>query len=141
MVKTLKKLHYPARMGEVTIVNLVAKINMKFPIATTRIAHDALHKRYCVSQGKKFHCLNYRIKTIQPQITVRIFSNGCVLFQSTECVFNDFLMSIKGAKKLSELYDAVRLMVPVFHQYRRVQYQPIDPMDVFKYFKDVEQYE
>ena len=99
MVATLKKLGYQASMSPIIIVNLIAKIDMTFPIAIKQIIVDPYHKRYCVAQGGKFSCVNYRIKVIQPQMTVVFFPNGKVLFQS--------------AKSLTSLREAVVLMVPV----------------------------
>lgn len=120
LVVTLKKLKYGASMGPVTVENIVSKVVMGFPISLSDLAAHPLHKRYCVVQGKNFHCVNYWIEVIQPRITVRIFSNGVILFQS--------------AKSLQSLRRAVQLMVPVFYQFKRPHREPVDPATLMKHF-------
>jgi len=91
----------------------VAKINLDFSIQLSKLVEDPYHKRYCQSQAGKFPCVNYKIKTLKPNITVRIFGNGAIGFQS--------------ADSLGVLHRAVELMMPVFYQFRLPQHEPVDP--------------
>jgi len=114
LVKCLHKIGYSdAKLGPVSVKNLVAKMNLDFSIQLSKLVEDPLHKRYCQSQAGKFPCVNYKIKTLKPNVTVRIFGNGAIGFQS--------------ADSLQLLHQAAKLMMPVFYQFRLPQYDPVDP--------------
>uniref|UniRef100_A0A6C0BNT2 Uncharacterized protein n=1 Tax=viral metagenome TaxID=1070528 RepID=A0A6C0BNT2_9ZZZZ len=126
LCKILRKLGYTqAKVGPVRIVNLVAQMTMDFPIQISKMIEDPLHRRYCQSQGGKFSCINYKIKTLVPPVTVKIFGNGSVGFQS--------------AKTVDTLHEAVKLMVPVFYQFRLPRYEPVDPQSLVSHVSHLPQ--
>lgn len=127
LTKSLQNIGYTkANLGPVTVQNLVAQLNLNFPIQLSKLVEDPLHKRYCHTQAGKFPCINYKIKTMKPNITVRIFGNGSIGFQS--------------GNSLESLASAVKLMVPVFHQFRLPQYEPVDPKTLLGHIEHLEQY-
>lgn len=99
LVKSLQTLEYNASVNPVTIENFVAKVCMGFQVSISELQKDVLHKRYCDQQTGRFPCVNYRIFTIEPMITVRVFGNGIFLIQS--------------AKSMETLRKSVELMVSV----------------------------
>jgi TATA-box binding protein (TBP) (component of TFIID and TFIIIB) len=114
-----------AKLDAVSIKNLVAKVDLKFPIQLSRLTEDRLHKRYCQSQAGMFPCVNYKIKMLKPNITVRIFGNGVIGFQ--------------GADSLNVLYQAVKIMLPLFHQFRLPYREPVDPRSLLGHISHLSQ--
>lgn len=126
LVKSLHRLGYTdAKLDVVRVRNLVAKINLNFSIQLSKLVEDPLHRRYCQTQAGKFPCVNYKLKTLKPNITVRIFGNGAIGFQS--------------ANSLELLQQAVQIMMPVFHQFRLPQYEPVDPRTLLPHISHLEQ--
>jgi transcription initiation factor TFIID TATA-box-binding protein len=83
LVKSLHKNGYTeAKLAPVAVQNIVAKVNMGFPIQISKLARDPLHKRFCEPQGRDFTCITYNHLMPNRKITVRIFGKGGVTFQS-----------------------------------------------------------
>ena len=99
LVDLLQEMGHKASRNAVFIENLVAGTKLNFSILLPKLSSDPLHKRYCVSQKEKFPCVNYYIRTMQPNITVRIFANGTLLIQA--------------AKNMTDVAKALQLMIPV----------------------------
>lgn len=119
LVKALNKINYPlATLGNVVIENIVANFEMGYHVQITKLSAHPHHRAYCESQAK-FPCINYRIKTIEPQITLRLFSNGKVICQSS--------------KTLANVYVAARQIVPVLNQFRQRKNDPVDPATLVSY--------
>lgn len=122
IIKALSKLGFErAQLQEITIVNIVANMAMGYGIRISDMCQDKEHGRYCETQIK-FPCINYHIKVIQPNIVFRIFSNGKVICQS--------------AQALQDVYDAVRLIVPVLFLFRQ-RNDPVDPVTLMDHFTDI----
>jgi TATA-box binding protein (TBP) (component of TFIID and TFIIIB) len=113
--------------GPTTFMTYDFYFALHFPFGTYAFCfalHFPFDLRFLCCAFRRFLILSSQV--IQPQITVRIFPNGAVVFQS--------------AKSMDTLRRAVSLMVPVFHQYRTPQYEPIDPASVVKFFDPVPQF-
>ncbi len=113
VIKTLIKLGYEnAKMQEIKIENIVAHFEMPFQIQIRKLAEDPEHAPYCEPQAR-FPCVNYRLKLMNPTITLRIFKNGKGLCQAAKC--------------LEDVYRATRYIVPVLYQFRQPPVEPVRP--------------
>ncbi|XP_070783779.1 uncharacterized protein [Enoplosus armatus] len=95
--RIVQKLGFPARFLNFKIQNLVASCNT-FPVSLELLAHH----HPCSYEPELFIGLHY---SVMPGITATVFSSG--------------KMSLSGAKKKSEVYEAFDIIYPILSRFRR----------------------
>jgi transcription initiation factor TFIID TATA-box-binding protein len=102
--RILQRIQYPlASAAQFTVINLVATINLRFPIRLESLAAE--HEESCSYEPELFPGLVYRLE--DPKCVVLVFVSG-------KCV-------VTGAKGMEDVRRAVELIYPLLRLYRKQQ--------------------
>lgn len=99
--RIIQKLNYPARFTEFKIQNLVATVDLRFPIKLENL--NQMHGQFSSYEPELFPGLIYRM--VKPRVVLLIFVNGKIVFT--------------GAKSKDEISESLENIYPILQSFRK----------------------
>lgn len=99
--RILQKLGYPAKFMDFKIQNLVATVDLRFPIRLENL--NQMHGQFSSYEPELFPGLIYRM--VKPRVVLLIFVNGKIVFT--------------GAKSNTEISESLENIYPILQSFRK----------------------
>lgn len=99
--RILQKLGFPVKFMEFKIQNLVATVDLRFPIRLENL--NQMHGQFSSYEPELFPGLIYRM--VKPRVVLLIFVNGKIVFT--------------GAKSNQEISDSLENIYPILQSFRK----------------------
>jgi len=99
--RILQKLAYPVKFMEFKIQNLVATVDLRFPIRLENL--NQMHGQFSSYEPELFPGLIYRM--VKPRVVLLIFVNGKIVFT--------------GAKSKPEISESLENIYPILQSFRK----------------------
>lgn len=99
--RILQKLSYPVKFLDFKIQNIVATVDLRFPIRLENL--NQVHGQFSSYEPELFPGLIYRM--VKPRVVLLIFVNGKIVFT--------------GAKTKTDILDSLENMYPILQSFRK----------------------
>lgn len=99
--RIIQKLDFPVKFFDFKVQNLVATVDLRFPIRLENLNH--VHGQFSSYEPELFPGLIYRM--IKPRVVLLIFVNGKIVFT--------------GAKSRNDIHESLENIYPILQSFRK----------------------
>ncbi|XP_055376617.1 TBP-related factor-like [Condylostylus longicornis] len=99
--RILQKLGYPVKFLDYKVQNIVATVDLRFPIKLENL--NQVHQQFSTYEPELFPGLIYRM--VKPRMVLLIFVNGKIVFT--------------GAKSRRDINECLETIYPILHSFRK----------------------